>query len=171
MGWIAGLLLLATGLAWAGSGKPEIGKPAPDFELADQDSVTHTLSDYRDQWVLLYFYPKDDTPGCTAQACGLRDGFEDFGKIGATVIGISADDVESHKAFAEKYNLPFTLLADTEARVIGLYGVKMPGLKMARRTSFLIAPDGTVTKIYENVEPASHPDQVLKDLEALKNRP
>jgi peroxiredoxin Q/BCP len=152
----------------AKSGKVELGKPAPDFTLMDQDSTRHTLSDYQGQWVLVYFYPKDDTPGCTVEACTFRDNYGDFEKAGIRVFGISTDSVESHKKFAENHNLPFSLLADEDAEVASLYGVKMPAVKMARRHSFLIDPDGKIKKIYDNVTPADHPDEILNDFKAFQ---
>ncbi len=151
-----------------------IGKLAPDFTLPDQEGKSHTLSDYQGKWVLVYFYPKDDTPGCTKEACVLRDAVPDFKKLKAVVFGISADSVKSHKKFAEKYELPFTLLADENKKVIKKYGVW--GLKkfMGReyegifRTSFLIDPGGRVAKVYEKVRPDIHADEVLNDLKALR---
>jgi peroxiredoxin Q/BCP len=128
--------------------------------LPDQDGKRHTLSSYRGQWVLLYFYPKDDTPGCTKEACMIRDSLPRFAGAKAVVFGISADSVESHKKFAEKYGLPFTLLADEKKEVIGKYGV-------ASRTSFLIDSDGIVKKVYENVNPEMHAMEVLADLETF----
>lgn len=152
---------------------PQPGAPAPDFTLLDQDGVSHTLSSYRGKYVLIYFYPKDDTPGCTKEACAIRDAFPDFGKLNAVVFGISADSVQKHKKFAEKYNLPFTLLADENRKAVNAYGVW--GLKkfMGReyegifRTSFLIAPDGTIAKVYESVKPEVHAAEVLIDLKEL----
>jgi peroxiredoxin Q/BCP len=164
---IATGLLLAVSAVIARDLKPELGKPAPDFMLQDQNGKDHTLSEWQGQWVLLYFYPKDDTPGCTVEACTFRDGFEDFEKIKAKVVGVSMDDVKSHKAFADKHNLPFTLLADPEGKATQLYGVKKPLINMAQRQSFLIDPEGKLIKIYEDVKPADHPAEVLKDLEAL----
>ena len=146
---------------------------APDFTLPDQDGVEHTLSQYRGQWVLLYFYPKDDTPGCTKEACTIRDSLPSFAGAKAAVFGVSVDSVESHKRFAEKYQLPFTLLADEDKKVVELYGVwgerSMMGKKYmgTARTSFLIASDGVVKKVYENVKPDIHAKEVLKDLGAL----
>jgi len=148
------------------------GDKAPEFELADQDGVMHKLADYRGKRVLLYFYPKDDTTGCTKEACAIRDSFPDFKGLDAVVLGVSADSVKSHKKFAEKYSLPFTLLADEGKEVVNLYGVW--GLKkfMGReyegifRTSFLIDPDGTIAKIYENVKPEIHAREVLSDLKS-----
>ncbi len=145
---------------------------APAFSLPDQDGVTHSLSDYAGKWVLLYFYPKDDTPGCTKEACMLRDVWPNFGNLNATVFGVSADSVKSHKKFAQKYGLPFTLLSDEGKEMLKAYGVwgvkKMMGREYEgiSRTSFLIAPGGTIAKIYENVKPEIHANQVLEDLKA-----
>ena len=147
----------------------ENGK-APDFSLPDEDGNTHTLSDYRGSWVLLYFYPKDMTPGCTKESCALRDDFPQFRKVKAHIFGISADSVASHKKFAEHYQLPFPLLADTEKEVIGKYGVwgekKLYGRTYMgiKRMSFLIDPEGHVRKIYEKVKPDIHAEEVLADL-------
>lgn len=133
----------------------------------------HSLSNCLGKPVLLYFYPKDDTPGCTKQACMLRDAFPDFKKTGVTVFGISADSVKSHKKFAEKYELPFILLADEGKEVVNAYGVWGKKKFMGReydgisRTSFLIASDGTIAKVYENVKAATHADLVLEDLKQL----
>ncbi|MFA6502941.1 MAG: peroxiredoxin, partial [Candidatus Paceibacterota bacterium] len=102
---------------------PTVGEQAPEFTLSDQDGVAHALSSYRGKWVLLYFYPKDDTPGCTIEACTIRDQFKDFQKIDAVVLGVSTDSVASHKKFALAYELPFTLLADETKEVVGQYGV------------------------------------------------
>lgn len=130
----------------------------------------HTLSGYQGKWVLVYFYPKDDTPGCTKEACAIRDADPDLSSIGAVVLGISADSVQSHKKFAEKYGLTFPLLADEERTAIDAYGVWGPKNFMGReyegilRTSFLIGPDGTVRKVYENVKPEVHAAEVLQDL-------
>lgn len=151
---------------------PAPGSVAPDFTLLDQDGMPHTLSDYRGKRVLLYFYPKDDTPGCTKEACMLRDALPDFARLDAVVFGVSADSVKSHKKFADKYRLPFTLLADEEKDVVTRYGVwgrkKMMGREYDGifRTSFLIAPDGTVERVYENVKPETHAADVLADLGA-----
>ena len=146
-----------------------VGEPAPDFELADQHGQLHSLEDYRDRWVVLYFYPKDDTPGCTTEACEFRDNIFAFRDLNAQILGISLDDVESHKAFAEKHGLPFPLLADIEGGVADSYGVKtrMFGLVVAKRQTFIIAPSGEVAKHYEKVTPATHSAQVLLDLKTL----
>lgn len=152
---------------------PHAGSHAPDFTLSDQDGKSHALADYAGKWVLLYFYPKDDTPGCTVEACAIRDQFKDFKKIGAVVLGVSTDSVASHKKFAEKFELPFTLLSDVNKEVVGAYGVfgekKMMGRTYmgVRRTSFLIDPEGKVAKVYEKVKPETHATEVIADLKAL----
>jgi peroxiredoxin Q/BCP len=143
-------------------------KKAPDFDLLDQDGIMHKLSRYRGKWVLLYFYPKDDTPGCTKEACAIRDNFPDFKKLKIQVFGISTDSVKSHKKFADKYTLPFTLLSDEKKEVVEKYGVWGKKKFMGReymgtfRTSFLIDPDGKVAHIYENVKPDLHAKEVLE---------
>ena len=144
------------------------GAAAHEFTLPDQDGKTHSLADYKGKWVLLYFYPKDDTPGCTKEACMIRDAFPDFGKLGIAVLGVSIDPPASHKKFAEKHALPFTLLADTEKKAVHAYGVWGKKKFMGReyegtlRTSFLIDPEGKVAKVYEDVKPETHADEVLK---------
>jgi peroxiredoxin Q/BCP len=143
-----------------------LNQSAPDFTLFDQDEISHTLSDYRGQWVLLYFYPKDDTPGCTKEACSFRDNFSEFSKLNIKVFGISADSLESHKKFVQKFNLPFSLLADTDKKVVEAYDVKK--LVGIARTSFLINPEGKIARIYEGVKPAVHNQEVLKDLKELQ---
>jgi peroxiredoxin Q/BCP len=151
----------------------QINKLAPDFTLPDQDGKKHKLSDYKGEWILLYFYPKDDTPGCTTEACTLRDNLPKFGKLKAKVFGISVDSVASHKKFAEKYKLPFTLLADEDKKVVEKYGVwqekSMYGRKYMGtvRNSYLIDPEGKIVKIYEKVKPADHVQHVLDDIKEL----
>jgi peroxiredoxin Q/BCP len=150
------------------------GSAAPQFSLPDQAGEQHALKDYLGKWVLIYFYPKDDTPGCTVEAKSIRDEFPHFEKLKAVVLGISTDAVKSHEKFAKKYDLPFTLLADEQKEVVGKYGVW--GLKkfMGReyegtmRTSFLIDPSGKIAKVYENVKPAEHVAEVLADLKELQ---
>ncbi len=151
------------------SEQPLPGDPAPEFELSDQDGNLHSLEDYRNQWVVLYFYPKDQTPGCTTEACEFRDNIFAFRKFGAQILGVSLDDVDSHKEFAELYALPFPLLADTTGDTSTAYGVKtrMFGMTVARRHTFIIAPDGTIAKHYDKVNPDTHPAEVLADLATL----
>jgi len=149
------------------------GKKAPDFALADQNGEKHSLVENTGKWILLYFYPKDDTPGCTKEACMLRDNFPAFKNLGITVFGVSADDAKSHKKFEEKYDLPFTLLSDTEHAVGVVYGAwgmkKMMGREYEgmSRISYLIDPAGVVAKVYEKVKPEIHAEEVLIDLKAL----
>ncbi len=150
------------------------GDKAPDFSLPDQEGTMHALSDYRGKWVLVYFYPKDDTPGCTKEACAIRDAWPNFQKIKAVVLGISKDSEQSHGKFAKKYKLPFTLLADAEKDVLSKYGAWGKKKFMGReymgtlRNSFLIDPKGTIAKIYEKVSPATHAEDVLQDLKELR---
>ncbi len=167
------ILLCAGGLAggtaaFAGDLSP--GQPAPDFELSDQDGELHTLEDYRDQWLVLYFYPKDDTPGCTTEACEFRDDIFKFRRLDSRVVGISLDDAASHRAFAEKHGLPFPLLADTEGTAATAYGVMSddPARRFAKRQTFLIDPQGRIARHYAEVDPAQHSKQVLADLAALQ---
>jgi len=148
----------------------EEGHPAPDFELPSDSGETVKLSSLRGKPVVLYFYPKDDTPGCTTQACGIRDAYGEFERAGAVVLGVSPDDERSHGAFRDKYGLPFTLLADTEHEVAERYGVWGEKKYMGRsymgvnRSTFVIDPDGTVAKVLPQVKPATHADEVLAAL-------
>lgn len=153
--------------------KLKIGDKAPQFNLPDQDGKMHALKDYAGQWVLLYFYPKDDTPGCTTEACSVRDNLPKFKKIKAQVFGVSTDSVKSHRKFADKFELPFTLLADENKELVKAYDVYKPKKFMGReflgtmRESFLIDPQGKIAKVYEGVKPADHVDEVLADLAVL----
>ena len=144
----------------------EEGKPAPDFELQSDTGETVRLSDLRGKPVVLYFYPKDDTPGCTRQACGIRDTWGEFQRAGAEVLGISADSQESHERFKAKYSLPFTLLADPEGHLGEPYGVAKEGKRSYERSTFVIDPEGNVAKIMRRVSPDSHADDVLAVLGA-----
>jgi len=138
---------------------------APNFSLKDEENKEHKLSDYKDQYVLIYFYPKDDTPGCTAEACAIRDFIDGFSERGIKVLGISPDNPESHKKFKEKYHLPFTLLADQNQEVAKLYNADGMFLK---RISYLIAPGGEIIKHYPKVNPNTHANQILEDFDKLK---
>ena len=148
----------------------EVGDPAPAFELKDQDGNTHRLSDYEGKTVVLYFYPKDDTPGCTVEACSFRDNHQDLLDAGAVVLGVSADDEDSHTKFREKFDLPFPLLADTDTTVSQAYGVwgekNMYGRKFMgiNRATFMIGPDGKLTKIWKRVTPEGHGEDVLNSI-------
>ncbi len=146
-----------------------LGNPAPEFELADQTGQLHSLEDYREQWVVLYFYPKDETPGCTTEACEFRDNIFAYRELNAQILGVSLDDVDSHREFAEHHSLPFPLLADVDGNVADAYGVKtrMLGMTVAKRQTFIIDPDGNVVKHYEKVKPAEHSAQVIADLKTL----
>ncbi len=146
------------------------GDKAPEFELKDQNGKTHKLSGYRGKTVVVYFYPKDDTPGCTKEACSIRDGWIELQKRGIIVLGISADDEKSHAAFAGKYNLPFPLLADTDRKVINafgawgkksLYGKIMQGIF---RTTFIIDGRGVIQKVITKVDTEHHAEQILREL-------
>lgn len=146
------------------------GKPAPDFELTSDSGETIRLSELKGKPVVVYFYPRDDTPGCTAQACGIRDNYEAFGERGAVVLGISPDDESSHQKFKQKYGLPFTLLADPDHRVADQYGVwgerSMYGKTYMgiERSTFVIDADGNVARVMRRVKPDTHAQQVLEAL-------
>ena len=148
----------------------QAGSPAPEFSLFDENEQTHQLKDYRGQTVVLYFYPKDDTPGCTTEACNFRDDYSAYQEAGVVILGVSPDTPKKHTKFIAKYELPFTLLADTDHQVCELYGVW--GLKkfMGReyegvhRTTFLIDPEGVIQKVFENVKPANHSAEILSIL-------
>ena len=148
---------------------PAVGADAPSFNLQDQNGDWHTLESYRGQWLAVYFYPRDDTPGCTTEACNFRDNIYAFKAIGAAVVGISVDDVDSHKEFSDKYKLPFTILADEDGKTAKAYGVLKDYklLKLASRQSFLVNPEGKVVKHYADVDPDEHTDQVLVDIKAF----
>lgn len=148
---------------------------APDFSLPDQNGKEHTLHEYAGSWVVLYFYPKDDTPGCTTQACDIRDSWAAFSQKGIVVLGISPDTVESHQQFVEKHGLPFTLLADPEKKVLELYEAWQEKISFGKlffgvqRSTVLIDPEGKIAKVYKRVDPKTHAQKVLKDLDILMN--
>lgn len=146
------------------------GKPAPDFALPDASGKVHRLTDHRGQWVVIYFYPKNDTPGCTTEACNLRDRHHELVKLGATLYGISVDTPASHAEFARKHSLTFTLLADEKGEVARSYDslLNLLVFKMARRNTFLVAPDGTLHKAWIGVDPKSHADELVQTLRALQ---
>ena len=163
------LCLLVAAVQASAADQIVVGQPAPEFELADQDGQLHSLEDYRDRWVVLYFYPKDETPGCTVEACEFRDNIFAFREMNAQILGVSLDDVESHKRFAENYSLPFPLLADSDGTAADAYGVKtkFAGMTLAKRQTFIIDPAGNIAKHYEKVDPATHSTDVLGDLKVL----
>jgi peroxiredoxin Q/BCP len=138
---------------------------APAFTLPDHNGKEHSLQDFSGEWVVLYFYPKDMTPGCTKEACGFRDLHGDLKREGANIIGISTDSIESHQEFKEKHELPFLLLSDEDAEVTQAYDA---GKRRAKRVSYLIDPNGEIAKVYDKVKPKKHAEQILKDLETLK---
>jgi len=167
----AALVAAAFGFTSIGIANDQVtaGDRAPEFELSDQNGQLHSLEDYREQWVVLYFYPKDETPGCTTEACEFRDNIFAYRELNAQIIGVSLDDAASHKAFAENHGLPFPLLADVDGSASTAYGVKtrMFGMKVAKRQTFIIGPDGTIAKHYEKVKPSEHSEQVLAALRVL----
>ena len=145
---------------------------APDFKLKDTEGATHTLAKYKGRWVVLYFYPKDETPGCTIEACSLRDARDDLANLGAEIIGISKDDAWSHKKFKANHSLNFVLLTDAEGGVIDAYnawGKKMFGNEGILRKTFIIDPEGMVCKVYGGVTPQGHGDQVIAELKKLQS--
>jgi thioredoxin-dependent peroxiredoxin len=161
-------LALCCGVAVAAG--PTLGMTAPGFRLQDQNGEWHTLDQYRGKWVALYFYPKDQTPGCTAQACDFRDNIFAFRDVGAVILGISVDTVASHKEFAEKHGLPFKILADSSKKTATDYGVlsKLFGImEVAKRETFLIDPQGRVARHYFDVNPEGHSAIVIADLKVL----
>ena len=164
---IAALLLGAAAFA---AKPPTVGAAAPAFKLQDQAGKWHSLSDYKGKWVVLYFYPKDNTPGCTTQACEFRDNIFAYRELGAVILGVSVDDVASHKAFSKEHSLPFPILADFEKKTTTAYGTLKQYLglaEMARRDTFIIDPQGRIAKHYMDVKPAGHSEIVLADLKQL----
>ena len=146
----------------------KVGDKAPNFALQDQNNITHNLSDYEGQWIVLYFYPKDDTPGCTTQACDFRDAVKRIIASKAVLFGLSLDSVRSHKLFAEKYNLQFSLLADETGEVSELYDSLSSFFKVANRNTFIVDPEGNIAKIYLSVNPKTHSEMVLNDLSSIQ---
>lgn len=142
------------------------GTMAPDFTAKNTDGDTVRLSDLRGKKVVLYFYPKDDTPGCTVEACGLRDQYEKIQDLGAEILGVSVDDTGSHQKFTEKYNLPFQLIADTDRNITKEYGVYNEKSGMAKRWTFIIDEQGKITKIFDTVKPQDHPQEIIDSLKS-----
>ena len=148
----------------------ELNQSAPNFQLDDAHGIPHTLADYQGHWLIIYFYPKDNTPGCTKEACALRDDSEGFARLNSKIIGISTDNSNSHLKFSEQQSLPFALLADTEGQVSAVYGAlfKLGPLKFCKRHSFIIDPAGKIAKIYRSVSPGLHSQALLQDLQQLQ---
>jgi peroxiredoxin Q/BCP len=171
--FVPAVLAAAALLFWRvhafGADIPKIGEPAPAFSLPDQNGELRSLDEFRGKWLALYFYPKDDTPGCTEQACKFRDDWTLLRAMGAEVVGVSIDDSASHAKFAQKYSLPFPLLADTEGEVAERYGSVLDlGLKrFARRNTFLIDPEGRIAKVYLKADTSRNSQEIISDLKAL----
>ena len=177
MKWLVIALVVVTGTSlWRAvahaADAPKAGDPAPAFSLPDQSGKARSLADFRNKWLVLYFYPKDDTPGCTEQACTFRDDWHKLAALGAEVVGVSVDDVSSHIAFAKKFSLPFPLLADTSGDVAGRYGsiYGLGPIKFAKRNTFLIDPLGRVAKVYLSADTSRNSQQVIDDLQVLKKQ-
>lgn len=169
---LAVVLVVASVLLWmlrAGGQRP-VGSTAPDFALPDQHGQVHRLADYAGRWLVLYFYPKDDTPGCTAQACSLRDDIGTLDDLGAAVVGVSVDDVASHAEFARKFKLPFPLLADAGGKTAAAYGslLNLGVVRFARRHTFIIGPDGRIAARFDKVDTARHAAEVAQTLRQLQ---
>ena len=172
LGGLAAFLVLASAVLWMlrpGTQRVE-GSMAPDFSLTDQHGKTHRLGDYAGRWLVLYFYPRDDTPGCTQEACRFRDDIGVLGDLGAAVLGVSMDDTRSHAEFAGKYQLPFPLLSDPDGRTAADYDslLNLGLVKFARRHTFIIGPDGRIAARFDKVNPAVHVQEVAHALRKLQ---
>ncbi len=172
LGGLAAVFLLASVVMWIlrpGSNRVE-GSVAPGFDLPDQNGQAHRLSDYAGRWLVLYFYPKDDTPGCTREACRFRDDIGVLGNLNAAIIGVSLDDTRSHAEFARKYQLPFPLLSDPDGRTAAAYDslLNLGVVRFARRHTFIIAPDGRIAARFDKVDPANHAQEVAGVLRTLQ---
>jgi peroxiredoxin Q/BCP len=169
---LAALLVLASAVLWMlrpGSQRVE-GSIAPDFALLDQNGKTHRLGDYAGRWLVLYFYPRDDTPGCTREACRFRDDIGVLGDLNAAVVGVSVDDARAHADFARKYQLPFPLLSDPDGRTAAAYDslLNLGLVRFARRHTFVIGPDGRIAARFDKVDPARHAEEVAHTLRAMQ---
>ena len=144
---------------------------APDFSLADESGAVHSLADYKGSWTVIYFYPADDTPGCTLEACSLRDARDDLAALGVQIVGVSKDDASSHEKFKQKHSINFTLLVDSDKKMIeayGAWGKKMFGVEGVLRKTFIINPAGDVVKVYGRVTPMGHGEQIIAEIKALQ---
>lgn len=172
LGGLVALLLVASAVLWMlrpGAHRPE-GSAAPDFALPDQNDRIHRLGDYAGRWLVLYFYPRDDTPGCTREACRFRDDIGILRGLDAAVVGVSVDDARSHADFARKYQLPFPLLADPDGQTAAAYDslLNLGVVRFARRRTFIIAPDGRIAARFDKVDPTGHAQEVARTLQALQ---
>ena len=169
LGLLMAAAMLGYSMASAAANTAKAGDRAPDFNLPDAGGKPHKLADYAGKWVVLYFYPKDDTPGCTKEACRFRDDLAQLDKLGAQVIGVSVDDTDSHARFAKKYHLPFPLLADKDGKVADSYGAltNLYLVKIAKRYTFLIDPQGRIAKTYLSVDASRHSQEIIDDLKLL----
>jgi peroxiredoxin Q/BCP len=171
--WILFAAALTGAMAWRSAALaaevPKPGDPAPGFALPDQHGKVRSLADFRGRWLVLYFYPKNDTPGCTEQACTFRDDWQRLKELGAEVVGVSVDDVTSHFAFSKKYGLPFPLLADTKGEVAARYGslYDLRVARFARRNTFLIDPQGRIAKVYLSASTSRNSQEVIEELRRL----
>ena len=165
----AAALAMALAAAAFAAEAPAVGAAAPAFKLQDQKGDWHALSDYKGKWVVLYFYPKDNTPGCTTQACEFRDNIFAYRGMGAVILGVSVDDVASHKDFSEQHSLPFPILADSTKSTATAYGTltTYKDMQLSQRDTFIIDPEGRVAKHYVKVNPKGHSEIVLADLKQL----
>ncbi len=165
------LFIMEASIVGASEKSITVGAQAPDFSLSDQHNKTQTLSQMKGKWVVLYFYPKNETPGCVAEACSFRDNIVAIKAKNTIVVGVSVDNKESHAEFSKNHQLPFILLADPEGKVAKEYGSLLNLLlfKVAKRHSFIIDPQGNIAKIYRNVNPKSHVAEILKDLQTLQS--
>jgi peroxiredoxin Q/BCP len=168
---VIGSALLAWRFAFA-TPVAKAGHEAPGFQLPDATGKLHQLQDYHGKWLVLYFYPKNDTPGCTKEACSFRDDLFALEKLGAKVVGVSVDDSDSHARFAKKYSLPFPLLADTDGKVADSYGAltNLGIIKLAKRYTFLIDPAGKIAKTYLSVDTSRHSQEIIDDLKGMTSR-
>lgn len=161
---------MASASGFAAEEEIVIGQAAPDFSLQDQNGTNRSLTDLRGHWLVLYFYPKDDTPGCTTEACQFRDDYVAVKQLGGEILGVSIDNRDSHAEFARKYQLPFPLLVDVDGRVAKQYGALWGfwPLRITRRHTFIVDPQGRVAKIYRKVDPKTHSREVIADVQALQ---
>lgn len=163
------MLSLAAMFGTAQAAEVSVGKPAPDFELVDQHNKPHRMGDYRGRWLVMYFYPKADTPGCTTEACEFRDDVFILRRMNVALLGVSTDDVKTQKEFSDKYHLPFPLLSDADGSVATRYGSysSFGPFSFAKRHTFIVDPQGNIAKVYRDVRPKVHSDQVIADLRQL----